>query len=273
MIEIAEAYVFSHQMTKELKGLTITDVKVLSTPHKFCFLSGEPDLYEERLLGLSITEVKSSAHYLRFILSDGSELAVAEDVNLEYKPKKIETTKHQLQLTFSNDHVLEFKVKLYGFMPLGTPEFLSANFPYYRVAVSAIDPKDQRFTFEHFIKVTGLDLGKGSVKAALSTEQHIPGLGNGTLQDILFDAKIQPKRKVSTLTLDDQKKLYNSVIYKIDEMITFGGRDTVLSIFGEKGGYEVMMKNDRKLCPMCNTPLTKEAFMGGKVIYCPQCQK
>ena len=273
MIEIAEAYILAKQMAKELKGLTITDVKVLSTPHKFCWISGEPEEYESILLGLTITEVKSSAHYLRIILSDGHELAVAEDVNLEYKPKKIETAKHQLQLTFSNDHVLEFKVKLYGFIPLGTPEFLYINFPYYRVAIDAIHPRDPKFTYDYFIKSTGLDLGKGSVKAALATEQHIPGLGNGTLQDILFDAKISPRRKVSTLSDTDMHTLYHSAINKIDEMITFGGRDTTLSIFGETGGYKVIMKNERELCPVCHTKLTKEVFMGGKVIYCPHCQK
>lgn len=273
MIEIAEAFVFAKQMTKELKGLTITDVKVLTTPHKFCWLSGEPEKYEEILLGLSVIEVKSSAHYLRIILSDGHELAIAEDVNLEYKPLHLKTDKHQLQLTFSNDYVLEFKVKLYGFIPLGTKEFLNNNFPYYKVAVDAIDPRDPMFTFDYFIKTTGIDLGKGSVKACLATEQHIPGLGNGTLQDILFDSKISPRRKVSSLSLHDQKTLYNSVIKKIDEMITFGGRDTVLSMFGEKGGYEVIMKNDREKCPLCQTPIVKEAFMGGKAIYCPKCQK
>ena len=273
MIEIAEAYVFAKLMTKELKGLTITDVKVLTTPHKFCWLSGEPDHYESILLGLSVLEVKSSAHYLRINLSDGHELSIAEDVNLEYKPKRLETSKHQLQLSFNNDHVLEFKVKLYGFIPLGMPEFLYENFPYYRVAVDAISPTDPKFTYGYFINQTGLNENKGSVKAALATEQHIPGLGNGTLQDILFDAKISPRRKVSTLTDIDKKTLYDSVINKIDEMMTFGGRDTVMNMFGEKGGYEVMMKNERELCPICHTPLTKEAFMGGKVIYCSVCQK
>ena len=38
-----------------------------------------------------------------------------------------------------------------------------------------------------------------SAKAFLATEQRIPGLGNGVLQDILFNARIHPKRKMATL--------------------------------------------------------------------------
>ena len=41
---------------------------------------------------------------------------------------------------------------------------------------------------------------KLSAKAFLATEQRIPGLGNGVLQDILFNAGINPKRKMGTLT-------------------------------------------------------------------------
>lgn len=150
---------------------------------------------------------------------------------------------------------------------------MASKMLYYKKALDAIHPLDDRFTYDHFIQVTGLDGTKGSVKSALSTEQHIPGLGYGTLQDILFYAKLSPKRKVSTLKDEDRHLLYDAVRFKIDEMITFGGRDLQTNMFGEKGGYEVLMKNERELCPICHTILQKEAFLGGKVIYCPNCQK
>lgn len=273
MIEIAEAYAFAKHMTKALKGLTIVDVKALASPHKFCWLSHDPVYYEEVLSGLSIVEVTSSAHYLRILLSNDEELAIAEEIQLEYKPKHLATEKHQLQLTFHNDYVLEFKVKLYGFLLLGSKSFLMENYPYYRAAIEAIPPFDSRFTYDHFIKITQMNLNKGSVKAALATEQHIVGLGNGTLQDILFDAKISPKRKIESLSQLDKERLYHAVVNKIDEMMTFGGRDTIRNMFGEKGGYEVIMKNENVHCPICHDILKKEAYMGGKVIYCPNCQK
>lgn len=273
MIEIAEASVYAKSMAKELKGHTIIDVKALRAPHSFCWMSAEPSVYEQELLGLVITDVTSSAHYLRIHFSNGKELSVGEDVNLEYKPEHLISKKNQLVLVFDHHLALEFKIKLYGFILYGHAEEMASKMLYYKKAIDAIHPLDDRFTYNHFMSITGLDGTKGSVKSALATEQHIPGLGNGTLQDILFHAKLSPKRKISTLSDEDKHRLYDSVRFKIDEMITFDGRDLQTNMFGEKGGYDVLMKNERITCPICHTNLQKEAFLGGKVIYCPVCQK
>ena len=273
MIEIAEALVYSKQMKKALKGKTIVDVKVLSTPHTFCWMSAAPDIYESMLLGNIIHDVKSTSHYIKFILNDDLELAIGEDIFFEYKKEDQKSDKHQLALTFNDGYVLELKIKLDGFILLGKEDILKSTYLYYKLAMDAINPLDPAFTYEHFLNVTELKSEKGSVKQALSTNQHIPGLGNGTLQDVLFEAKISPKRKIKTLTDEDKRILYQAVQHKIDEMITFGGRNTTLNMYGEKGSYEVIMSNDKNECPKCHETLVKEAYLGGKVIYCPHCQK
>jgi len=71
----------------------------------------------------------------------------------------------------------------------------------------------------------------------LAAEQRIPGLGNRTLQDILFNARIHPKKKVSTFTEDDKKHIYNSTKSTLKEMLSKGGRDTEKDLFGNPGGY------------------------------------
>ena len=273
MIEIAESKSIASQLKKELKGKSIIEVSILKSPHKFCWMCMSEEHYEEILLGNVVTDVTSSAHYIRIHLSSGHELACAEDVTYEFKPKDLVSQKNQLVLIFENDDALELKIKFYGFILLGKPEDLYAHYPYYKMAIDSIHPCDDQFTYDYFLASTHLLEPKGSVKSALATEQHLPGLGNGTLQDILFDAKLSPKRKINTLTKDDRVRLYQTTINKIDEMITFGGRDQTLSIYGEKGGYQVKMSNSKTCCPICQTPLTKEAFLGGKVIYCPNCQK
>lgn len=52
---------------------------------------------------------------------------------------------------------------------------------------------------------------KLSVKAVLATEQRIPGLGNGVLQDILFNAKINPKRKIGSLADFEKSSLLQAI--------------------------------------------------------------
>lgn len=87
-----------------------------------------------------------------------------------------------------------------------------------------------------------------SVKALLATEQRIPGLGNGVLQDILFNARIHPKRKVSTLNEIEKVQLFGAMKSTIAEMIEGGGRNTEKDLFGIWGSYKMILsKNTYKL--------------------------
>ena len=271
MIEIAEAIPFAHQANKILKNLEIVDVSIWNTPHKFAWINQPENKYLE-LKGRKIVSVESSAHYIRFMFDHQEELAIAEDLIISYQKISDLDHKSQLSFTFSNGYELSFKVKLYGFLLLGSKEELYKQQMYYQKAIDAISPLHQAFTYDYFINQTGLNLGKGSVKEALATKQHLTGIGNGVLQDILFHAKINPKRKINTLNEQDKKVLYQALIDTIKDMVDKGGRDTQLNILGSFGKYQTIMHTKREDCPLCHNKLTKEAYLGGKVIYCPVCQ-
>jgi len=116
---------------------------------------------------------------------------------------------------------------------------------------------------------------KSSVKVLLATEQRIPGLGNGVLQDILFNAKINPKREINSLTDIDKSALLQSIKMTLKNMILQGGRDTEMDIFGNHGNYKTILSKNTlsKPCPQCGNPIIKETSSGGVVYYCPYCQK
>ena len=112
------------------------------------------------------------------------------------------------------------------------------------------------------------------MKAFLATEQRFPGIGNGTAQDILFRAGLHPKRKLATLAKDDQDRLLASIVSTLREMTDLGGRDTEKDLFGKLGGYRTSMSKNTLAagCPLCGGKITKEAYLGGSVYYCPHCQ-
>ncbi len=95
-----------------------------------------------------------------------------------------------------------------------------------------------------------------TAKAFLATEQRIPGLGNGVLQDILWTAKIHPKSIIA-------------------EMAALGGRDTERDLFGQWGGYKTILSKNTvgQPCPACGSDIRKEAFLGRAIYYCEGCQK
>lgn len=273
MIELTEALPFAITANDALKGLEIINVEILKTPHKFAWINHNHDEYKHRLFTRRIDSVTSSAHYIRFILDNHEEIAIGEDVTIKYLRTQDSGDKHQLKLDFINGHSLIFQVKLYGFFLLGTHEMLINTQPYYKKAVEAISPFNHKFTYEYFCKSTLIDSKKGSIKQALATEQHIPGLGNGLLQDVLFHAKMSPKKKLANITEPEKIRLYHSVIDKIKEIVSLGGRDTQIDMFGRPGRYHTIMTTSNNACPDCGQGLVKEAYLGGKVIYCPICQK
>lgn len=113
-----------------------------------------------------------------------------------------------------------------------------------------------------------------SVKALLATEQRIPGLGNGVLQDILYQAGIHPKRKLDTFVEKDIRKIYESIRTVLGEMVEQGGRDTEKDFYGNEGNYITYLSKKTYLtpCPKCGYEISKAAYMGGTVYYCEKCQ-
>ena len=180
--------------------------------------------------------------------------------------------KHQLLVEFDDGSALSCGVQMYG----GVWAFLEGTFDngYYETARTKPTPLGDAFTYDYFAGIVAAADGKISAKALLATEQRIPGLGNGVLQDILFRAGIHPKRKVSTLTEADVRKLYESVVQTLRAMTEAGGRDVEKDIFGNPGGYRTILSRLTvgTPCPVCGQAIVKEAYLGGAVYCCPGCQ-
>jgi formamidopyrimidine-DNA glycosylase len=114
-----------------------------------------------------------------------------------------------------------------------------------------------------------------SAKAFLATEQRIPGLGNGVLHDILWTARIHPRRKLATLSDDKMGRMYDAVKSVLPAMAEQGGRDTERDLFGQPGGYKTILSKHTlgTPCPVCGSTIQKATYLGGSIYFCPACQK
>jgi formamidopyrimidine-DNA glycosylase len=123
--------------------------------------------------------------------------------------------------------------------------------------------------------LNGPDTGSLSAKALLATGQRIPGLGNGVLQDILFEAGVHPKKKLMNFTDEDRESLYEAIRTVLRHMAEQGGRDTEKDLFGNPGGYTTKLSKNTagKPCPVCGSIIKKEAYLGGSIYICEMCQK
>jgi formamidopyrimidine-DNA glycosylase len=274
MIELPEGFVLAKQLESALRGKKIASVKANSSPHKFAWFHGDPALYDALFAGRTVDGAFSYGGKLHIRLSGDAGFMFCDGVNLRYYTDAASLpVKHQLLLAFDDGTFLTGTVQMYG----GIYGFEGAlDNMYDRLAREKPDVLSDGFTLDYFLSLRDNALKpKHSAKAFLATEQRIPGLGNGVAQDILFHARISPKRDIATLTPDETARLYDAVRSTIAEMIEKGGRNVEKDLYGNPGGYETVMSANTYMfpCPRCSGTVKKEAYMGGSVYYCPACQK
>lgn len=274
MIEIPEAHNLAKQINSWLINKKVDDIIANKHPHKLVWFHGEPEDYAQKLLGKTIQNAFAYGGLVEIKFQDVN-LVFGDGINLQYfQANQKEPVKHQLFIKFEDGTFLTSSVKMYG----GIWCFKDNTFDniYYTLAKEKPSPLSAQFDYEYFtLKILNEQAKSKSVKAVLATKQSIPGLGNGVLQDILFNAKINPKRKVSSLSETEQKLLFKSVKNTLKEMSENGGRDTETDLSGAKGGYQTKMTstNAKQPCPDCKSKIIKEAYLGGSIYYCPNCQK
>ena len=196
-----------------------------------------------------------------------------EGVSLRFYPAGSEQPKkHQLFVEFDDGSFLAATVQMYGGLYAYEGEL---DNEYDAVARTTPSVLSDAFDLAYLKSLIPEGKRKLSAKAFLATEQRIPGLGNGTAQDILYYTGLSPKHDMLILLPAQWETLHKSVKQTIAGMTEAGGRDTETDLFGKPGGYRtVMSKNTyRKPCPKCGGGIVKEAYMGGSVYYCPACQK
>jgi formamidopyrimidine-DNA glycosylase len=274
MMELPEAAVISEQVNATFKGKRIESVIANQSPHKFAWFYGDPDNYDALLRGHTIDGAISHGGMVE--ISAGPALIVlAEGLNLRYYPEGEKLPKkHQLLLEFDDGSSLVGSVQMYG-AAWAFPEGQFDN-QYYLNSKRRPSPLTDAFDYAHFESLLeGQRLGSLSAKAFLATEQRIPGLGNGVLQDILWTARIHPKRKMATVSTEELHTLFDAVKSVLRKMTSLGGRDTERDLFGSPGRYQTVLSRNTvdSPCPECGTIIQKAAYLGGSIYFCGGCQK
>lgn len=241
MIELPESYVISKQLEETIKGKIIQKVLVHSSPHKFTFYFDNTDFYPLLLLNQKIDSVTPIAGYIELTCAK-TKLVLGDGVNIRYlKPTIKPPSKHQLLLQFDDTSHIVCTVSMYGCIwafQEGTNDT-----SYYQTAKNKPTPFSKEFNKEYFYELFSQTSPSASVKAFLATQQRIPGLGNGVLQDILFYAKIHPQSKLKFLSAQQVDTLFASIKNTLTEMAQKKGRNTEKTLFGQYGGYQTILSN------------------------------
>jgi formamidopyrimidine-DNA glycosylase len=276
MIELPEAITIARQMTVELKGKVIQSCMPGNSPHKFAFYNHTPEEYEEMLPGKRVGDsIEQGVHILTRIGADhvlalgGGGERIFIHPNEKTLPKK-----HQFLLQFEDETYLSVTIQMWGSLQLLHDSEIDTH-PY--IAKRGESPLSDAFTFDYFNSLfETLEQGDPrAVKFFMISKPGIWGVGNGCLHDILFLAKIHPRRRAVDLRLDERQALYDATRSMLHQAAVKGGRDSELDLYGCPGGYKRIFnsKSTGQPCSACGTPIEKIQFLGGASYFCPQCQE
>jgi len=119
---------------------------------------------------------------------------------------------------------------------------------------------------------------KTPIKSALLNQKLLSGVGNIYADESLFRAGIRPRRRASSLTKEDLRRLYLAVQEVLKEAIALGGSSVsdYVDADGEEGFFQLEHRvygREGEPCLVCRTPVKRVVIAGRSSHYCPKCQK
>lgn len=138
-----------------------------------------------------------------------------------------------------------------------------------------MEPLSEDFTLSYF---TALCTDTRPIKLMLTDQRLIAGIGNSYVDEILFDAKINPRKKAASLTEREIEMVYDSTvsvlrngIFQIENRLKGEGNGKesgkeahdFFNVHGKKG----------QPCPCCGNTLREISVSGRSTHVCPHCQE
>jgi formamidopyrimidine-DNA glycosylase len=275
MFELPEYVTLARQLAETIPGKQIKEGHLGNSPHKFVWYNRKPKEFESLTAGRFLDKAYSRGRWLFIPVNPGYVLVFGECGGriLFHESKSEMPKKYHLAIVFEDDTALTAMTQMWGAMELYEKgEELKRKY----IQGMRPTPIDPEFTLEYFSRLIDecSQAEKRSVKGLLTQDQIIPGLGNSIAQDIMFKARLHPRRSIEDLSKNQRKKLYDSIRKTVAEVIRKGGRSDEFDLFGQAGGYKRILSSETsgKPCPDCRTKIEKMQYLGGACYFCPTCQ-
>jgi formamidopyrimidine-DNA glycosylase len=230
----------------------------------------------DHLLNGKILSVTARGNVIRVELDNNMNLLIAPEYGgeiLYHKDTTEISKKYHLKIHFSDDAILTVRIKSMGCILALKDEELANSYMYKRDFLRAISPIEDEFTFERFSKEISV-LNRNLKGILVGKEAFLVGISNSAFQDIIYRAKLFPKKKGSELNKEERKALFEAINALIHERIELGGKNQFIDIYGKKGKYIPGMGPNmkEKKCSDCGMGIEKMSFGGGQIYLCPRCQ-
>ncbi|MDD3292636.1 MAG: DNA-formamidopyrimidine glycosylase [Candidatus Pacebacteria bacterium] len=282
MPELPEVETIVRGLEKKVQGRTFLNVW---TDSEKIFKNISFNNFTKKIKGKKVLEIKRRGKNILFELSDNLVLLIHQKITghlLLGKWRKKNNT--WISDRFIKDKANQF-IRVIFFLDKGVQMALSDLRKFAKIELwnkneiekelELLGPEPLEINFSDFEKL--FLKKKGVVKQALMDQNFIVGIGNIYASDILWEAKIDPRRKIETLNKKDLKKIYLAMLSILKESIKLKGDSfsDFRTVLGDKGGYHQVVRVYGKENEKCKCGgIIKRIKQGGRsTFFCPKCQK
>ncbi len=277
MPELPEVETIRRELEREAVGKRIKSVEVHGTrtvrrQTKKAFIA--------KLDGMKITGVDRKGKYLLVKLDSGDVLVIHLRMSgqLLRAAAKEPMAKHtHVVITFTQGGQLRFiDPRTFGEMFVASTDELTSEVP--ELAELGFDPVENPISWTVFGQL--LMSRQMKLKTLLTDQTIIAGLGNIYADEILFTAGLRYDRQSDSLSTQEIRRLYRSVVETLHEAIKYGGStlddEQYVDLNGKPGEFQEHHKvyNREKLpCYRCRRAnISKAKFGGRSTFFCEICQ-
>jgi len=266
MPELPEVETIKRELEKVVLGKTITQV-LINQPRVIREPTAEK--FKKGLTGSTIKNILRKAKVLILELSSGQSLVI----HLKMTGQLVypgDAKKSRVSFKLSDGKMLDFNdQRLFAELRL-MDDWRTLKF------IQGLGPEPFDISVDKFKQM--LDGKKTRIKPLLLDQSFISGIGNLYAAEVLFRAKIDPRRPAVSLSDKEKEKLFQEIKDTLSEAIKYKGSsvDQYVRVSGDAGDYVKYHKVYDRLglpCLVCKTPIKRIALGGRGTYFCPKCQK
>lgn len=277
MPELPEIETTRRQLEREVVGRKVKTVEVVDT--KAIPRHGTKKKFGDMLEGAKLKSLIRRGTFLIFTLDSGDRFILRPGAGgqLRKTPAKDDAEPGtSVVITFTQGGQLRYVDPRHsGEMWILTPEEVAEGVD--EIELLGFDVVDEPVPWAEFARLVMSRSMK--LKSFLTDEDLLAGIGPVYSDEILYDAGLRYDRLSDSLSVQEVRRLYRSVVEILHDAIKHSG--TTLSadgwhdLHGAAGGYaeyHQVYGRDGEPCRRCRDVISKSKFGGRNTYYCKQCQ-
>lgn len=276
MPELPEVETIRRDIDREFAGKKVKAVDVTGARS---VRRGTKEELTERLVGRTFKAAKRRGKYLVVVLDSGEWLVfhLRMSGQLLKAPAKAPKPKHtHVVIEFTQGNQLRFvDPRTFGETFVVDPARLAEVAP--DLADLGWDPLEDPLPWGDFARL--VLARRQQLKALLTDQKTIAGLGNIYSDEVLHMAGLRYDRLSNTLTVPEVRRLFRAVIEVMHEAIGARGSsladEQYVDLSGKPGSYQLQHQvygREGKACLRCRATIERTKWGGRSTFYCPECQ-